>query len=160
MVASDGSGAPWQFTTSPQSSTAPRWSPDGKWLAFLSSRPASEPASSTAATTPVASPTPAEQNRNQVYLLSMNGGEARRITNLKNGVSVFRWSPDGTRLVVVSRVGPSDLKGDSRAENKDRSDVRHYKNSSYKFNDTGWFDDRRTHLWIVDVKTGNAKQIT
>jgi len=91
----------------------------------------------------------------------MNGGEARRITNLKNGVSLFRWSPDGTRLSVVSRIGPTDNRGDSRAgDNKDHSDVRHYKNTSYKFNDTGWFDNRRTHLWIVDVKTGNAKQIT
>src|ERR1051325_8345886 len=39
MVATDGSRAPWQFTTSPQSSNAPRWSPDGKSIAFLSSRP-------------------------------------------------------------------------------------------------------------------------
>ena len=149
MVAADGSHAPWQFTTSPQSSNSPRWSSDGKSLAFLSSRPET---TATASTTP----TPVEQPRNQVYLLSMNGGEARRITNLKNGVSTFRWSPDGSRFVVVSRVGPSD----NRADNKDRSDVRHYKNSSYKFNDTGWFDDRRTHLWVVDVKSGSAKQIT
>src|SRR3979490_2670558 len=42
MVSTDGSRAPWQFTTSPQSSTSPRWSPDGKWLAFLSSRPSGE----------------------------------------------------------------------------------------------------------------------
>jgi dipeptidyl aminopeptidase/acylaminoacyl peptidase len=95
------------------------------------------------------------------FLLSMNGGEARRVTNLKNGVSTFRWAPDGSRFVVVSRVGPSDNRGDGRTgDNKDRSDVRHYQNSSYKFNDTGWFDDRRTHLWVVDVKTGSAKQIT
>jgi dipeptidyl aminopeptidase/acylaminoacyl peptidase len=86
----------------------------------------------------------------------MEGGEARRVTNLKNGVSNFQWSPDGSRFVVVSRIGPSD----ARTENKDRSDVRHYKNTSYKFNDTGWFDDRRTHLWVVDVKTGNSKQLT
>src|SRR5229473_7819311 len=68
MTATDGSRAPWQFTTSPQSSTSPRWSPDGKSLAFLSSRPESTPsaASQTA--------TPAEQPRAQVYLLSMNGG--------------------------------------------------------------------------------------
>ena len=154
MVATDGSRAPWQFTTSPQTSNSPRWSPDGKSLAFLSSRPE--------ATTPAApAATVAEQPRAQIYLLSMNGGEARRVTNLKNGVSTFRWSPDGSRMVVVSRVGPSDNRGDSRTgDNKDRSDVRHYKNSSYKFNDTGWFDDRRTHLWTVDAKTGSSKQIT
>src|SRR5215471_9458923 len=46
MVATDGTRAPWQFTTSPQSANSPRWSPDGKSLAFLTSRP--EPSSSTA----------------------------------------------------------------------------------------------------------------
>ncbi len=149
LAATDGSRAPWQFTTAPQSSNSPRWSPDGKSLAFLSSRPSE--------TTPASGAASAEPPRNQVYLLSMNGGEAKRITNLKNGVSLFRWSPDGTRLVVVSRLGPSDSR---TSDSRDRSDVRHYKNSSYKFNDTGWFDDRRTHFWIVDAKTGDAKQIT
>jgi dipeptidyl aminopeptidase/acylaminoacyl peptidase len=167
MVASDGSRTAWQFTTSPQSSNSPRWSPDGKWLAFLSARPTGEAASgsvATPATTPQqatppqpATPTPAtEPQRNQLYLLSMDGGEARRVTNLKNGVSDFQWAPDGSRFVVVSRIGPSD----TRPENKDRSDVRHYRTTSYKFNDMGWFDDRRTHLWVVDAKTGNSKQIT
>lgn len=180
MATTDGSRAPWQFTTSPQSSNSPRWSPDGKWLAFLSSRPTAEPSvaaptavatpspSSTPGPSPAAGPTPApaagaasgaspaDQPRNQIYLLSMTGGEAKRLTNLKNGVSSFRWSPDGTRFVVVSRIGPSD----SRPESKDRSDVRHYINTSYKFNDTGWFDDRRTHLWIVDAQSGSGRQIT
>ena len=152
MAATDGSRAPWQFTTSPQSSNSPRWSPDGKSVAFLSSRPSE--------TAPVAGAS-SEPPRSQVYLLSMSGGEAKRLTNLKNGVSLFRWSPDGTRLVVVSRIGPSDNRSDSRTtDSRDRSDVRHYKNSSYKFNDSGWFDDRRTHLWIVDAKSGEAKQIT
>src|SRR3989475_5668125 len=80
IVATDGGRAPWQFTTSPQTSNSPRWSPDGKSLAFLSSRPETTTAAASAAT-------PAEQPRAQVYLLSMNGGEARRVTNLKNGVS-------------------------------------------------------------------------
>src|SRR5213075_2787935 len=97
MAATDGSRAPWQFTTSPQSSNSPRWSPDGKTIAFLSSRPAETASSSSS-----------EQPRTQIYLLSMSGGEAKRLTNLKNGVSQFRWSPDGARLVVVSRIGPGD----------------------------------------------------
>ena len=50
MVATDGSRAPWQFTTSPQTSNSPRWSPDGKSLAFLSSRPEATTAASPAAT--------------------------------------------------------------------------------------------------------------
>ena len=151
MVPTDRSRGPWQFTTSPQNSTSPRWSPDGRSVAFLSSRPES--------TAPAGSV--ADQPRSQVWLLSMGGGEAKRVTNLKNGISSFRWSPDGTRLVVVSRLGPSDNRGDSRTgDAKDRSDVRHYKNSSYKFNDSGWFDDRRTHLWVVDANSGSAQQIT
>lgn len=141
LAATDGSRAPWQFTTSPQSSSSPRWSPDGQWLAFLSTRP-------TGSAT--------EAPKTQIYILSMHGGEARRVTNLKNGASGFQWSPDGTRLVTLSRTGQSDL----HPELADRSDVRHYKNISYKFNDTGWFDDRRSHLWVIDVKTGASKQIT
>ncbi len=142
MAASDGSRAPWPFTTSPQNATSPRWSPDGQSLAFISSRPAAEG--------------PATDARSQVWALSMSGGEARRITNLKNGATGFQWSPDGKRLACLSRTGPSD----NRTESSERSDVRHYSRISYKFNDTGWFDDRRSHIWIVDAKTGGAKQIT
>lgn len=149
MAPVDGSKAPWQFTTSPQNSTSPRWSPDGRWLAFLSARPVDMSASGGAG-----SATP--EARSQVHLLAMDGGEARRVTNLKNGVTVFRWSPDGAKFVAVSRTGPSD----TRVENKERSDVRHYKNSGYKFNDSGWFDDRRAHLWVIDVKTSDSRQIT
>ena len=187
ITATDGSRPPRQFTTSAQSSSSPRWSPDGQQLAFLSARPAGSesPAAPQAAATPSSSPTPttaatsqsagapsatptpgglpsalqtasappADAPRAQVYVLPLDGGEASRVTNLKNGVSTFQWSPDGRALAVISRVGPSDLKAPS-------SDVRHYKNSSFKFNDTGWFDDKRNHIWVVDVRTGDAKQIT
>src|SRR5262249_39640102 len=90
MVAADGSRAAWHSTPSPQSTPSPRWSPAGRSLAFLSPRPAAEASAQ-------------EQSRPQVYALSLEGGEAKRVTNLKNGVSVFQWSPDGSRLVVVSR---------------------------------------------------------
>ena len=147
---SDGRRGSWPLTTSPQTSSAPRWSPDGQYLAFLSTRPLPESASraGSEAATPDA--------RSQVYLLPMSGGEARRVTNLKNGVTSFQWSPDCTRLACVSRTGPSD----NRGPNPTRSDVRHYKTISYKFNDTGWFDDRRTHMWVTSIKTGEARQIT
>jgi dipeptidyl aminopeptidase/acylaminoacyl peptidase len=151
MTATDGSRAPWQFTTSPQNSNSPRWSHDGQWLAFVSLRPSAESAVPRAANEAAAS-----DARSQVWVLSMNGGEARRVTNLKNGARSFQWSPDGKRLACLSRTGPSD----ARAENRDRSGVRHYSHISYKFNDTGWYDDRRSHIWIVDAKSGAAKQIT
>lgn len=142
MVATDGGTPPRAFTTGPQNATSPRWSTDGQSLAFISSRASVDG--------PPGDPKP------QVWVLSMNGGEARRITNLKNGVNSFQLSPDGGRLACLSRTGPSD----ERPENKDRSDVRHYSHISYKFNDTGWFDDRRSHIWVVDSMTGAAKQIT
>jgi dipeptidyl aminopeptidase/acylaminoacyl peptidase len=177
LAAVDGSRPPRQLTTSPQSSTSPRWSPDGRTLAFLSTRPAPEvappppQASATPTPTPSPSPTPLSTMmppglpsalqtatadatpRAQVWALSLDGGEARRLTNLRNGVGTFDWSPDGTRLVVTTRTGPSDIKPPS-------SDVRHYKHTSYKFNDTGWFDDKRSHIWVVDVRSGAVSQIT
>lgn len=190
IAATNGSSPPRQFTTSAQSSTAPRWSPDGQTLAFLSPRPATNETASSSSNTntpaaasiqnptttatpsvePITAPTPAapgspgvssalsttpanETPRAQIYILPLNGGEAMRASNLKNGVNSFQWSPDGTRFVVVSRT-------DGRDDRASRSDVRHYKHLSYKFNDTGWFDDKRAHLWIVDAKTSAARQIT
>ncbi|PYS54201.1 MAG: hypothetical protein DMG13_09305 [Acidobacteria bacterium] len=139
-VPADGSREPSLLTTSVQSSTSPRWSPDGKSVAFLSARPAP-------------GDTAAEIPKTQIWILPLSGGEPRRVTNLPNGVTVFSWSPDGTRFVCLSRSGPSD-------KAKSPSDVRHYKHANYKFNDTGWFDDKRSHLWVVEIATGATKQIT
>src|SRR5579872_6207198 len=139
-VPADGSREPVALTTAPQSSTSPRWSPDGKAIAFVSARPMPGDA---------ASDTP----RSQVWLMPLSGGEPRRVTNLLNGATSFQWSPDGTRLIVLSRSGPSDAA-------KSPSDVRHYLHANYKFNDTGWFDDKRAHIWVVDVASGRSTQLT
>src|ERR1700722_14437079 len=143
MVSIDGKSAPRRLTAEGANSTSPRWSPDGSTLAFLSARAAAaDPA--------------AEAPRPQICILPMEGGEAQTLTHLKNGAGAFQWSPDGKRLVTISRTGPSD----SVAPSARKSDVRHYSHISYKFNDTGWFDDKRGHLWVVDAATGSATQIT
>ncbi len=126
----DGSHPAVPYTAEGVSSTSPRWSPDGRFVAFLSTR---------------------DGNRAQIWLLSRNGGEARRLTNLDGGASSLEWSPDSTRIVCLTRTGPPPSKA---------SDVRHYTHANYKFNDTGYFDDRRSHVVIVDMKTSAAKQIT
>ncbi len=127
-----------QLTGNGVSSSAPRWSPDGKSVAFTSSRP---------------TPGDDASSRSQLYLLRLDGGEPRRVTGLPNGVSGCEFSPDGGKLACLSRTGPSDRKAPS-------SDVRHYTGLSYKFNDTGWFDDKKSHIWIIDVATGAATQLT
>lgn len=144
VVAIDGHSAPRRLTAEGFNSTSPRWSPDGTRLAFVSTR-----------STPAADTT-SEPARPQICVLRMDGGEAQTLTHLKNGAGVFQWSPDGTHLVVVSRTGASD-NGAAAAR---KSDVRHYSRISYKFNDTGWYDDKRSHLFVVDAATGATKQLT
>src|SRR6516162_2680200 len=143
LVAADVSAAPRRLSAENFSSNAPRWSPDGKTLAFLSAR-ASDGSST-------------ETPKAQIHLLSMiGGGEGLPLTKLKNAVQSYQWSPDGTRIVLVSASGPLD----AIAPADRKSDVRHYTHIQYKFNDTGWFDDKRRHLWVVNVLGGDVKQIT
>lgn len=139
----DGNSPPRRLTAEGFSSNSPRWSPDGSRLAFLSARNTEN--------LPGAGPT-----RPQLWILPLSGGEAKVITHLKNGASSFQWSPDGERFVVVSRSGPSD----AVAPSDRKSDVRHYTHIDYKFNDTGWYDDKRSHLWVVDPAANSEKQIT
>jgi dipeptidyl aminopeptidase/acylaminoacyl peptidase len=126
LASLDGNSAPRQLTSG-ASSTSPRWAVDGNAIAFLSARPDS-----------------------QVYLLPMTGGEAKRLTNIKNGVSAFAWSPDGARLVCLGRSGPPERP----------TDTRHYFASFYKFNGRSFFDTMRTHLWVAQVGSAEPRQIT
>ena len=66
-----------QLTFGDKSSTNPKWSPDGNWIAFVSNR---------------------KDNKNNIYLLNLNGGEAEPLTDVKTGVSNFAWSPDGKSI--------------------------------------------------------------
>ena len=74
-----------QFTSSTKSEHRPRWSPDGRRLAFLSNRGDDE----------------------QIYVMPRSGGEARALTDGKHAIESFAWSPDGTRLACL---GPEPQK--------------------------------------------------
>ncbi len=144
MVSWDGSET-IQLTSSPDSESRPRWSPDGKYLAFTASRGDEEE----------------KKKGAQVWLLNRAGGEAQRVTDLKGGVTDYAWSPDSTRLVlVVNDPDPADepekIEGWKRKTRPpiviDRYD--------FKRDYAGYLERLRTHLYVFDVKTRKAEQIT
>lgn len=155
LAAGDGKNLR-QFTNGHGRDTQPSWSPDGRFLAFLSTR---------------------EKDRPQLYLLPADGGEARRLTDQANGVERFVWSPDGTRLCFVSAGGnPSSTdrngaepdgkssgNGTSGAKTDDAVQTppaRVITTLKYKMNGKGFTYDRRRHLFVVGIQGGEARQIT
>ena len=137
-IVSTSGGAPIQLTQSGRDSS-PVWSPDGKNIAFLSSRAGSS----------------------QVYLLSMEGGEAHAITHLSTGADLVKWSPDGKTILFTSSVYP-DCKDDdcnkNRDEEKEKNKVkaRAYENLLYRHWDH-WFEGKRSHLFVMSAPTGSEQ---
>jgi len=137
-VASVEVGAPVQLTRSGHD-TSPVWSPDGKMLAFLSSR----------AGTP------------QVYVLPMDGGEAHAWTHLSTGADMVKWSPDGKTIAFTSAVYP-DCKDDpcnkARDAEKERNKVNvHVAEQLLYRHWDHWFEGKRSHLFVVAAPTGSAQ---
>src|ERR1051326_5631194 len=81
--------------------SSPRWSPDGKWLAFIRTP---EPSA-----TPAAAGVGARPSAPQIYILPMNGGESCRVTDLPRGASSPVWSPDSKMIAFGSTTSPEDL---------------------------------------------------
>ncbi len=144
LVPADGSAPPRQLTASPQHDRHPRWSPDGRWLAFESNRGGSF----------------------QVWTIPVAGGEARRLTALATGATSPLWSPDGRHVAFVSAVFP-EFSGRPSAEadrlNKEQLDARE-KNPVkarvlnqllYRHWDA-WVDGKRQHVFVVPVADGVA----
>jgi dipeptidyl aminopeptidase/acylaminoacyl peptidase len=131
LIASSG-GDPIQITQSGHDNS-PSWSPDGKTLAFISSR----------------------DGNSQVYLLPMDGGEAKKLTTLSTGADLFKWSSDGKNIAFTSAVY-LDCKDDAcdakRDEEKEKSKVkaRIYDHLLYRHWDH-WSEGKRSHLFIEPV---------
>jgi dipeptidyl aminopeptidase/acylaminoacyl peptidase len=129
-IVSTAGGEAVQMTQSGHDSS-PAWSPDGKTLAFISSR----------------------GGDSEVYLLSMEGGEAKKLTTLSTGADLFQWSPDGKTIAFTSAVY-LDCKDDAcnqkRDEEKEKSKVkaRVYDHLLYRHWDH-WSDGKRSHLFLM-----------
>jgi dipeptidyl aminopeptidase/acylaminoacyl peptidase len=169
LVATDGSSPPRQVTLGANHDRHPRFSPDGRTLAFISDR---RPLVEDDPRVRAGAPGPREDT-NQVYLLPLDGGEARRLTDLPRGIEAFEWSPDGSRLVVVSSSRGATRAEDDRRRGIDRraetaptpgdpppSDYRFIDRLEYMLNGKGFTYDRIGHLWLVDVATGRADRLT
>ncbi len=141
MVASDGTFER-QFTQGDQNDASPRWSPDGRMLAFLSTRREGEGA--------------------QVYIIGTDGGEARRLTDLKGDIADLVWSPDGTKLLLQFTQKDQEAIDREADEQKKKLGVvsRHYTRLFYRGDGQGWFGHNRQHLLVVDVASGAVKQLT
>ncbi|MEP6638598.1 MAG: prolyl oligopeptidase family serine peptidase, partial [Chloroflexota bacterium] len=171
LVPTDGSALPRQLTLGAKHDQHPRFSPDGRTLAFISDRRVllEEDPKRTARTGRDPDPLDKREDHDQVHLLRFDGGEARRLTDLPRGVDAFEWSPDGSRLVVVTASHAATRSADDRARRIDRkreadqpppSDYRFIDRLDYMLNATGYTYDRIGHLWLVDAVSGAATRLT
>jgi len=145
MVSWDGLEQIRLTSTSDSSESTPRWSPDNKYLAFLTAR---------------GDETQKKQGA-QLWLLNRAGGEAQELTNVKGGVSDFAWSPDAKRLVlVVKDPDPNDepeKKDDWTRKTAPPIVIDRY---HFKQDREGYLQPLHSHLSLFDVDTGKAEALT
>jgi dipeptidyl aminopeptidase/acylaminoacyl peptidase len=129
-------GAPIRLTSSKKPETSPRWSPDGRYLAFLSSR---------------------DGRKTQVFLLDRRGGDAQAITESKTGVSAIAWSPDSAKLAfLVSDPDPNDP-----PDPKDVKPAPHViTRLQFKRDGEGYLTDIKRHIHVFDLATKHDVQVT
>jgi Tol biopolymer transport system component len=108
MVPVDGEPARL-FAFSAKSENYPRWSPDGRWLAFLSDR--------------------GEDGQTQIWLMQGDGGEAEKLTSAKAGVDSYKWSPDGQMIAFLTRDSKTDEEQKKQELHDDAIRIDH----DYKF---------------------------
>jgi dipeptidyl aminopeptidase/acylaminoacyl peptidase len=175
LVPTEGGGEPRQLTLGAKHDRHARFSPDGRTLAFISDRrsliePEAFPPTPAA---PSGTPPKPREDVSQIHLLPLDGGEARRLTDLPRGVDAFEWAPDGARLVVVTSSRAATRAEDDRVRGIDRragsgmptgspppSDYRFIDRLEYMLNGAGFTYDRVGHLWLVDASTGEASRLT
>ncbi|MDI3270596.1 MAG: S9 family peptidase, partial [Bacillota bacterium] len=150
LAAKDGSQIR-QLTQGPRSDQHPRWSPNGRYLAFLSDRDAK-----------MGEEEGMDPLGSQIFVLPVDGGEARRITHIRGGVQEFAWSPDGKTIAFfgITRSGKAYFLPDKKEKPADPDDalfekynrtVRVIDRLMYRLDGAGYFEDRRRHIFLLDV---------
>lgn len=131
-----------QFTVGDHRDTQPRLSPDGSQLAFLSNRGGKE--------------------RSQIFLMPMDGGEARPLTNLDGKFGRIQWFPNGKRLLCQVRLLSKEALEREKDEQKKKLGIaeRHVTRVFYKLDGEGYLPNEQWHIWTIDAKSGKAKQLT
>jgi len=130
-------GTSRQLSGGPGSDRQPRWSPDGKTLAFVSTRDSGA----------------------QVWVLPIGGGDARKVSHVPDGVSDPLWLPDGSGLLVVSDMKwPPNQEIDQR-NGQYPTDARIWTGLMWRHWDD-WRAGKRQHLFRVDMATGKATDLT
>ncbi len=168
LLPADGSAPARRLTLGAKNDTAPRWSPDGRTLAFLSDRGAVLRAGDAGFRPRDARPIPIDSggtrqpvDATQVWLLPMDGGEASQLTTLPESVSDLAWSPDGRRLCICSPATTSSERRPDRAPGEPpKPDARLIDRLQYMLNGVGFIDDKPPNLWIVDVADRTARRLT
>ena len=138
MSSWDGSQS-LRVTSSPEGESTPRFSPDGRYLAFVSGRQ--------------------EGKGGQVWLLDRRGGEAQRLTMIKGGVSDFAWSPDAHRLVLVLDEETDSIARKDTAEHKTPRPIV-IDRYNFKRDVAGYLGTKRTHLALFDVAARHLDTLT
>ena len=132
-----------QLTSSADGESRPRWSPDNKYLSFVSSRQGAK--------------------YGQLWLMNRAGGEAIKVSDVKGGIADYQWAPDSKRIVfVVNEPDPRDPKEDEKTEGDKKKTPPPIVIDRYQFKQDvdGYLRNARTHLYLFDVAAKKAEAIT
>src|SRR5215469_4210834 len=131
-IADVATGERHRLTTTGHSCNPAEWSPDGKWIAFLSDRPGSLPKS--------------PEGKKQLWVLPAEGGEAQQMTKMEKGANGFEWAPDSQRIAITAEAPEAKTLKD-RKESFGDYNVIHA-------------DYQMVHLWMVELpKTDGAGRV-